>query len=246
MLVLIIIAVVVAAIVGFFGWREFRVPSVNYVTDSIVLDEGGSFRVQRLYAAETNHEAFEEQLETITFITEYEEEERLQAAIASGRPVFFPNFEFRANNFSFDGEDEIWVDGFIAISVAEGQTENRLRMANASLEAVVQGGVEIDRLELFTTFETDKPVKIYNENQATVDISGATAFRVALTPSGTGMLTLQIVYDIEAETPVPIVMLEEQLMQVHVMLEINEFGILETTDIFTLEEYFNLEQLLEG
>ncbi|MCL1831878.1 MAG: hypothetical protein FWG45_03070 [Oscillospiraceae bacterium] len=247
--VFIIIAVVAVGIVAFFGWREFRVPNINFVTDRAISARENSFRVERLYATEIDHDAYEAELEKMLVLTEYDEEMRFQAAIAAGKPAFFPSFELVASTMPspLEGDDdlEVWLDGHVRINVAEGQTEGRFKLGEASIEAVAQGDLALKRVEVFAPpgAGADPLPLISTDTQAAVNITDQTSFRIVMT-GNTGMLTLQFVYNVDVETPLVMTALEECVLQIHVMVTVNEFGGLETT--FEAEDYSVLEQLLEG
>jgi hypothetical protein len=244
--VFIIIAVAVVAVMVFFGWREFRVPTINYVGDRDVLVTSNHLRVHRMYSAEIDHTAYQESLDAIMYLTQeaFTEEELFQAALEAGRPSFFPWFNFVASNAVHENEDEIWVDGYITLGFAEGQTEGRFRMGETSVEAITQGDLTIERFEVFAPpgGGVDPLPKVFTGAQAAVDVTGQSAFRVALTGES-GMLTLQLVYSIDVETPLVLTVQEERLMQIHVIISLDDFGALETE--FIVEPYSNLEQLLE-
>jgi hypothetical protein len=244
--VFITLALVVLATIAFFGWREFYIPGINFVTDSNIFVNENYLVVRRLYAADVDHVEYERLLDEIIILDPdaFTEEERFQAAIAAGRPVFHPAFNFHVHNDVRDGQQEILVDVFINIGVAENQIERRFRMGATGIEAIVQGDLEIERIDILPHPESDYRMltKIYNSTQAAIDVTGAASFRVALT--GAGMMTLNFVYNIDVETPLVLTVLEEQLLQVHMVVEINEAGFLVPTGFIT-EPYFELEQLLE-
>jgi hypothetical protein len=242
--IFILLVIAVLGVIAFFGWREFRVPTINFVTDTVLEINENHFAVKRLYSAEIDQEAYDEALGSMLVLTEYEEDERFQAALAAGRPSFIPTFNFVAASTNYLGEGEVWVDGYITMSVAEGQTERRFRMGTTYLEAVTQGDLTIERFELFALpgSGTDPLPMIHSDTQAAVDITGQARFRVAMT-GREGMLTLQFVYNVDVETPLILTVQEERLLQVHLLLSVNDFGILTTT--FVAETYDSLEQLLE-
>jgi hypothetical protein len=246
-IVFIVVAVVVLGVIAFFGWREFRVPPITFVTDRSMVITDNHFSVQRLYAIEIDHDAYEAALDEILLLNQeaFSEEERLQAAIAAGQPAFFPSFEFVSTTITnSEGDDEIWVDGFVVVRAAPGQTEARFRMGKTSLEAITQGGLAIERVEVFSQpgMGVDPLPLIQTENNATVDVTGQSSFRVAMSGT-TGMLTLQLVYNVDVETPLVLTVLEEQLLQVHITLTVNEFG--NITAEFDAESFNSLEQLTE-
>jgi hypothetical protein len=243
-IVFVILGVLVLGTVGFFAWREFRVPAINYVTDGTFLAHENHFVVRRLYAVEIDHEAYEKELERIMFVTDYDEDMRFQAALRAGSPAFLPAFNFVVSSTIYDGEDEIWIDGYIVVERAENQTERRFRMGSTSVEAVAQGDLVIERLELYGPpgAGADPLPQIYTDTQAAVDITGQTAFRIAMSGSG-GMITLQFVYNVDVETPLILTVQEERLLRLNIVVSTNEFGTVSTD--FVLDPYDNLEQLLE-
>jgi len=243
--VFIILSVVVIGIIVFFGWREFHVPGINYVADKVGLSVENYLIVQRLYAADVDYEAFEAKLDELLIYAEFDEEERFQAALAAGRPVFFPSFNIHVSTVpNEDGEDRIRVNGHVALGIAERQTEGRFRIGEMSVEAIAQSGLAIDDVEVAVRPEHDDEVLtlIFNDTNAAFDMSNATSFSVFMT-GDTGMLTLQFKYAVDVQTPLVLTALEEQVLQLHVMITRNDFGVI--TSEFRVEPYHNLEQLLE-
>jgi hypothetical protein len=241
-IVFIVLAVVVAALVTLFCWREFMVTGINFVTDYITSMSENHLKVQRLYAAEVDFDAFNQELENIMNTTEYTEEEILAAAIASGKPEFFPSF----NLGLYRAEGEIRLDGFVDIELAEGQLEQRFRMASISLEVLVtQGDLVIDRVDIVRAAGSpyESIVKVNSEQQAAADISHAEAFRVAMNGE-TGSLTLRFVYSIADGTFLQRTALTEQLFEVHAVISPGLGTNLEVE--FITEPYSSLEEINNG
>ncbi|MCL1789216.1 MAG: hypothetical protein FWG33_02565 [Oscillospiraceae bacterium] len=241
-IVFIILAVVAAAIVGFFCWRAFLIPGINFVTDYTQILSGNHFKVQRLYAAEVDLDAFNQAVEEMMNATEYTEEEILAAAIASGKPEFFPSFNFGIYR---DG-DEILLDGFVDIGLAEGQTDQRFKMENISLEVLItQGDLTIKDVDVIHLTENsdDSVVKVNSEQQALADISNAKAFRIKFDGEN-GSVTLRLIYNIEAGTLLPKTALEEQYLEIHAMITTGSAMNIEVE--YVVEPYSSLEEINEG
>jgi len=240
--IFIVLIVVVAALVAFFCWREILIPDVNYVADYVQDDEGdNNLKIQRLYAADVDVDKYEKALELITNTTEYSEEEKLAAAIASGEPVFFPTFNIDIYRL---GIDEVRLSGVISYEMAENQKEERFRMGSISLEAITQGGIEIDQIETITTDSDDADIiKIHTEQQMAIDISKSPSFEIILKgAAGTdlsGSITLQFTYSVEADIFIPRTVLEEQLLEVSADISMNAFGNLEVEYIVSEESNRN-------
>ncbi|MCL2754087.1 MAG: DUF6273 domain-containing protein [Oscillospiraceae bacterium] len=219
------LSVAVLAIIGIFGWREFHVPEINYVSDEIVAPTNNYLRVHRLYSAQIDREAYEKSLNDLTYYTRYTEEEKIQAAIEAGRPAFFPSFNISGEIMPSQNSDEIWINGHIAVGLVEGQTERRFRMGKTSVEAIAQGDLALRRVEIYSRPDKDEHtvVRISNDSQAAFEITDAASFRVAMSGEG-GMLSLQFVYNVDVQTPLVLTVKEERTLHVHVLISRNEIG----------------------
>jgi hypothetical protein len=230
-------------VVAFFCWREFLVPNINFVRDFAQSDSGTHLKVSRLYSKEIDHDAFEAELERILNLTDYTEEEIFYAAIAAGEPAFFPTFNFGVNYIN----GQIHIDGFIDIDVAENQTEDRFIIGEIGLEAAVPeaGGFTIDEVEIFPSDANgENPLpKIYNEQQAAVDITNAQAFRIRLDGIA-GRVTIQFVYAVNADTFMPRAVSDEQVLLLHADIVRNDNGIIDID--WQIEPFSNLEELEEA
>ncbi|MCL1903558.1 MAG: hypothetical protein FWF94_03990 [Oscillospiraceae bacterium] len=241
-IVFIVLAVIAAAIVAFFCWREFLVPEINFVADNTYSLSGNYFKVQRLYAAAVDMDAYNQELEYIMNTTEYTEEEIFAAAIASGKPEFFPVFNFGLHR---DGND-IVLDGFIDVELAEGQTEQRFEMENVSIEAVVtQGDLIIRDIEVVKLDKNgdESVVKVNSEQQAAADISNAKLFKIIM-DGEEGAVTLRIVYSVKANSLLSKTALEEQYLEIHTNITKDVAMNLEAE--YISEPYSNLEELGVG
>ncbi|MCL2071049.1 MAG: hypothetical protein FWH07_02310 [Oscillospiraceae bacterium] len=240
-IIFVVLAVVVAALVALLCWREFLVAGINFVADYTLSISGNHLKVQRLYAAEVDHEAFNAALNSITNTTDYTEEEIFAAAIASGSPEFFPSFNLGMYRF----ENEVRLDGFVDIELAEGQSEIRYRMQNISLEIVVtQGELVVERLDVVSTIDGgyESVIKVNSEKQAAADITDAKAFRIAMT-GDEGSITLRFVYNIEADSFMPRTVLADQLLEVHVVFSP---GVGANMDVeFIAEPYSHLGEIID-
>jgi len=247
-IIFIVLIVIVAALVGFFCWREFSIPNINYVGD-YRSDSDHRIKIQRLYAAEVDFDAYNEELEAILNITDYTEQDRLAAAIASGQPQFFPSFSL---NMQREG-DEIRIKGTIDSELAEKQKEERFKIDQISLEAIITAGaLEFDRVKTTPAIGGDdsSSVKIHADRQMAVDISDSPVFEIILTNESdegafganlSGTVTLQFIYSIRSDTFMPKTVLEEQLLQLHAIIESNEYGVFDVK--FEIEPYSNMEEL---
>ena len=237
-IIFIVLAVVVAALVALFCVREFVTPDINFVRDYSNPLSDNQLKIQRLYAADVDHEAFNKALEAMMNTTEYTEEEIFAAAIASGTPEFFPAFNFSV--YRADGETR--VEGFIDIEVAEKQKNERFSIKNISLEAVVVGDLTIEDVNTISIYnDDDEPViKINSTQSATVDISRAKLFRIALDGED-GTVTLRFVYSIQSIGLIPRIALEDQYLEVHAVITSGVGNNLEVQ--FITEPYSNLEDI---
>jgi len=237
-IVFIVLSVVVAALVGFFCWREFLIPEINFVGDFQKSDTGNHLTINRLYAAEVDHAKYDEAIDSILNLTEYTEEERFQAAIASGIPEFYPSFNFIVHgNYS-----EIKLRGYISIEIADNQPENRFKFGEIGLE-VDSPNLEITEVNIVPyegANEQQQLTKIHTAQQAAADISNASSFEITM-EGGSGTVTLQLVYSVQADTFLPKTMLTEQVIQIHAEISTNDDGTLNVE--FIKEPYSNLEEL---
>ncbi|MCL1867178.1 MAG: hypothetical protein FWF82_07200 [Oscillospiraceae bacterium] len=248
-----VLGVIVIAIVAVFCVREFTVPNINYVGDSFDYapwsSNENSITIQRLYSAAVDFDAYNKALEEIIDTTEYTEEERLAAAIASGVPEFFPSFNLSA----YRTENEVRVSGFIDIGTAKGQKNNHFKMGNISLETIVGGDCRIDRVEVLpysTSEEEERAItRIHSQNQAAIDISKARMFEIVLVNNNEDgeivensdfcSVTLQFVYNVDSDSFFSKTVLTDQLVLVNAAISIDEFG--KTTTEWTAEPFSNME-----
>jgi len=238
-IVFIILAVIVAALVGLFCWREFAIPGINFVADFTNSDSEHHIRVQRLYAAEVDHDAFNEALEKIMNTTEYTEEEIYLAAIASGIPEFFPSFSIGVYR---EGE-EIRVDSILGSDYAEGQKDRRFRLGDIGLEVVSAAGdlvIESVDVSREAKNEDNTVIRINSQQQAAVDLTGSTGFRITMNGDG-GTVTLRFTYSIESDTFMPKTVLTEQFLELSVVITPGAGVNLDTA--FIVSPYSNLEDL---
>jgi uncharacterized protein YxeA len=242
-IVFIVLAVIVVAVVVIFCVREFAIPNINYIADFIDDDSNAPsvenrVKIRRLYAAEVDVDAFNNALEQITNRTEFTDEEKLAAAMASGAPEFFPSFNFSL----YRAEDgKIRVSGFIDIDTAEGQKNQRFKMGDVALEAIVEGGdLEIEDVEIAPLYENEEQgeIKIHSPQQAAVDITNARTFGIALNGDN-GTLTLRFVYNVRSDTFLPKTVLEEQLMHVDLQISLDNLGRVRAQ--WDVQPYSNLE-----
>jgi hypothetical protein len=238
-IVFIILAIIVTAVVGVFVFLEMSVPGINFVTDRINDDVINQVTIQRLYAAQVDHDAYEAALELISRVSEYTEEERFAAAIASGQPEFFPGFNLSV----YRKNEEVRLLGFIDQSLADNQKTERYSMGEVSFEAVVtQGDFTIDDIEVTPNEGTQNlPLtKIFTPQTATVDISNALMFEIVLS-GDSGAVNMQFIYSIVADTFMTRTMLTEQYLEVTAVITRNEIGDVEVE--YITEPYSNLEEL---
>lgn len=214
-IIYIIVIVLITGLVGIFCWQEFQVPAINFVVDQTRSDTPNHLKIQRLYAAEVDHDAFRDALDAISTTTEYTEEEIIAAAKASGKPEFYPSFNFGIYRY----EDEIRIKGFADTEFFDGQENNRFTLGNVSLELIVSQGdlilKDIDVSTVNTAKETI--VKAVSEKQAVADVSGSAPFLVTMSGKS-GSITIRLVYDVTAETLIPHRALEEQLVELHAII----------------------------
>jgi hypothetical protein len=202
-------------------------------------------------------DAYNTALEEITNLTEYTEEEKLAAAIASGRPEFFPQFHLTVHRVG----DEVRLVGFVDTELAEGQKHEQFMFGGISLEAVTGGDFDIAKVEIAPLAGSGEETltKILAGQQMAIDITNASAFEIILSgadgealfdnmnPFGTsfnGTVTLQFIYSIDADIFIPKRVLEEQVLQVHAIISLNEFGGLDVE--YILEDFSNLEEMNGG
>jgi uncharacterized protein YxeA len=240
-IVFIVLAVIVAATVVIFSIMAFSTPTINFVADNVIIDDSRAnnseyrLKIQRLFAAEVDHDKYERALEEITNLTDYTDEEIFAAAVASGNPEFFPVFNFHV----YAHEDEIRINGFIEIDVAEGQTTQKFKMGQVNLEAAVYAGdLEIQRVDVNPAPNTD--IEIITPQQSAADITNATTFEFALT-GDTGEITLQFLYEVKTDSFFNKIALEEQILLVDFVISHDAWGRMVVE--FFPEPYSNLEEL---
>jgi uncharacterized protein YxeA len=240
-IIFIILIVIVAVIVGVLTWREFQIPTINHVADYTTSEAETHIKVSRLYAAQVNIEAYEKALEEIMKMTEYTDEQRLAAAIASGSPAFIPTFNIGVNQT----EDGVQILGFVSVEAALNQREHRFDLGKVSLEAEITGGnLEIDDVAVTQFAESETPLtKIFSETQAAFDITGASQFDIEMI-GDSGTVTLQFVYSISAATPLPKIVMTERAVQIHVTIELVADGVIGVE--FDVEPYSTLEEIYEA
>ena len=236
-IIFITLIVIVAGVIGFFTWREFQIPGINHVADYTTSDAATHLKVHRLHAAQVDIEAYEAELEKITLMTEYTDEQKVVAAIASGKPSFIPTFSMGVNKI----EGGIQIAGFVGIDYAPNQRENRFKIGNISLESIItDGDLDIDNVSVFK-FTDDSPItKIHSDKQAAFDITDATRFNIDM-KGERGNVTLQYVYSVTADTLIPRTVMTEQVLLLH--LEIDHVNSVILGVDFTIEPYSNLEEL---
>ncbi|MCL2634248.1 MAG: hypothetical protein FWD34_07040 [Oscillospiraceae bacterium] len=236
-IVLIILTILVAGIVTFFCLREFAIPEIAYVTDYTKQAGDNQFTVWRLYAAQVDEAAFAEELEGIINMTEYDEEEILKAAIASGNPEFYPAFSMNVYNAG----TEIYLGGYIEVKLAEKQEELRFKFGEISLEAITRELI-IEDIEIipYAGSENEQLVKIMSPQKMAVDLTNAAAYTIKLNGTS-GTVILQYKFTIEADTFLPKTVLTEQILRVHANITLGDDGNL--TVEFINEPYSDLEDL---
>ncbi|MCL2035880.1 MAG: hypothetical protein FWG83_00645 [Oscillospiraceae bacterium] len=249
-IIFIALAVIVVAVAAIFCVREFTVPRINFVADEVgIVASANTLRVSRLYAAEVDFDAYEQALDEIIDITEYTDEERFAAALASGRPEFYPVFGMHVLN---DSDNELRVMCFVLEEMATGQKGKRFKIGEISLETMITGGdFTIDRLEIVPFVDTKAPfeiTKINSAHQAALDISNAGTASLVLGGDWLERLrngeecsfTLRFIYNIKSDTFLPRIVLDEQLLQVNGVISYNNVGKLEVD--FAIEPYSSLEE----
>ena len=241
--VFVAIAVVVVAVMGFFFVRAFAVPKIVYVADYVPINANNQIKIQRLYSAEVDLDAFEARVENLLNMTDYTDEEILAAAIASGTPEFFPAFTLTAYRDPI--KDEIVLSGYIRYEFADGQREDRFKTSNVSLEASVSAGELVVVRADVTPYgkngvEAPPITKVHSERQAALDISGASSFEIAFSGESGGV-TMQFVYNVQADGLMPKTVLEQQLLRVECSFVVDQNGVVEAE--FELLPYSNLEEL---
>jgi uncharacterized protein YxeA len=241
-IIFIVLILIVAGVVGFFTWNEFQIPGVNYVTDYTASMSTNQLRILRFYAAEVDIEAYEQELEKITTMTEYTEEQKAEAAVRSGSPVLIPTFNIGINEIA----GGVQIAGFIETSTAPNQTERRFRLGNVSLETdITAGELIIDDISVFTHNNGDTPLtKIHSDTQSAFDITDASIFHINMTDGQAGSITMQFRYSVVADTLFTRTVLEEQILRLNITVNTNAAGIVEAE--FDIEPFSNLEDFLNA
>jgi len=247
--VFLILIAVTLLITAFFCWREFILPEIDFVDDNVETDVVNQIIVKRLYASSVDPDAYAEALQSIQNMTEeeFDEDQVLYAAKKSGTPEFYPAFILSVIE---DGEDII-LQGFTDVKLAEGQKDLKFKLGNVNMEAVVKSVLTINEFNI-TPFEDVKTApaskeiipKINSDAAVAADLSKAAGFEIKMAKIGeneTGSITLQYVYAIDTNTFMPRTVLEEQLLQIHIDISRDADGKVKAE--FTPEPYSNLEDL---
>ncbi|MDR0222245.1 MAG: hypothetical protein LBI38_01740 [Oscillospiraceae bacterium] len=242
-IVFIVLIVLVAAVTGFFCWREFAVPDIAYVADFPDKTAAENhFALKRLYVAVVDEEAFADALSGLT-MTEFTEDEMMTAALAAGNPEFYPVFYYSV----YKEGDEIRLSAYINIELAEKQTQSRFTFGKADLEAVAQG-LTIDEVAVVPVAgrENEAVKSIVSEDKtqmAVVDFDKASSFEITLGGSS-GTVTLRYVYSVAVDTFLDKIVLEDQLAMVHANISTDEKG--NVSAEFINEPYSSLDDLDGG
>ena len=236
-IVFIVLAVVIAAIAVFFGWRELSIPDLNFVTDYTSANSSNHIKVQRLYSAEVDVAEYNKTIESIINTAEYTDEEMLAAAAAAGKPEFFPAFSLGL----YRQENEIRLDGFVTLELAPGQDEQRFHMESLNLESVIsQGNLVIEQVDVTPseTHEDEIIYKINSEKTANVSLTNANGFEMVLNGDD-GTVVMRFVYSVKSDSVISKVVLEEQVLEIHAVVSTGSAGNLEvefTAQPYTIEE----------
>lgn len=238
--IFLILIAITLLITAFFCWREFVIPDINYVDDTVETDAENQLTVKRLYAKGVDEDAYAEALEAIQNMTEgeFEEDDIVVAARKSGVPEFYPGFNFSV----YKTGDEIYINGFVSAELAEGQQEMKFMLADVSFEAVAKQGLTIDEFDItpLVGHENDTFIRVNSAAAAAADLSKAAGFDIKLKGTG-GSVTLQYVYKIQSDTFMPQTVLEDQLLQIQIDITTDENGNVKAT--YTAEPYSSLDEM---
>jgi len=235
-LVLIVITLVITA---FFCWREFVIPEINYVDDTIETSPN-QLTVKRLYAKNVDEEAYAEALAAIQNMTEdeFDEDVIVVAARRSGMPEYYPGFNFSV----YKSGESIYINGFVSVEFAERQEEMKFKLGNVNFEAVAKAGLSIKEFDVtpIVGHENEAFIKVNTDSAVAADLTKAADFDIILDGTS-GTVTLQYIYSIQSDNFMPQDVLEEQLLQIQIDITTDENE--NIVAIFTVEPYSSVEDM---
>jgi len=232
--VFLILIAVTLLITASFCWREFEVPDIKYVDDSVDTDVPNQIIIKRLYASAFDENAYAEALADMQNITQdaFDEDIVFTAAGKSGNPEFYPAFNFSVYTVG----DDIYIRGFIDVRLAEGQKFLNFKFGALNFEAVANRGLTFESVDVTPAagYENIRPTLVNSDEAVFADLSKAASFDIKMSMSGNdGSATLQYVYTIESDTFILHKKFENLLLRVQVDITADADGNIQAT--FTRE-----------
>ncbi|GHU47818.1 hypothetical protein FACS1894120_6090 [Clostridia bacterium] len=246
--ILLILAVI--AIVAGFGYLEFTAPEISFVTDKHdVSDRRSEIVIRRLYSSGVNADAFAELLDSRQKSDiEFTEDDIFQAALAAGKPRFFPAFHMKVDRVKgFDGFE--WTGG-VRPEFTDGLDSNEYLMKNLTAEITLEGGVFFDDYsvqypENYTAGKPKMTATIMAEDRQglLLDLEGAYGYKLKIAGLS-GTVTILYSYDIDTNSLFRKTMLTEQALQVQSNVKVDpNTGI---TVTYAPQPYSSIEEIQEA
>ena len=248
MFVLLILAVI--AVVGGFAYLEFTAPDIAFVTDkntSIMQEQG--IVIRRLYSSGVNADAFADLVESRQKSDiEFTEDDIFQAALAAGKPQFYPAFYLEGGlEKGYDGS--VW-SAVIRPEFTDSMDSSECRLSGLTAEITLEGGLYAD--EYSVQYIDDSLPSGVREMSATViteerqglllDLDNAFGYNLKIKGTS-GTITVLYSYDINNNSLFSKTMLTEQALQLqaNVTIDANK-GI---TVTYAPRPYSSIEEMEE-